>query len=163
MANPCRLAFNLTDPIIPDVDSINQYGAFNISYPRLAFVDGQADPWRWAGVHAPDAPKRVDWITEPYVQIKGAVHHWDEYGLFRNETNKGSVPEQVARAQEYERAFVKSWVDGEFVPLSIIDFLTDIQAEYNWRCRWQGKCDGTRKQSPYGSSVFKSGQAVLAT
>jgi hypothetical protein len=125
LSAPCRLAFNVTTP--PDIESINKYGAFNISYPRLAFVDGQADPWRWAGVHSPEAEKRRDWILEPFVQIKGAVHHWDEYGLFANETRKGSIPAQVAKAQEYERMFVKSWVDGKFLIYFMSIALTRLQ------------------------------------
>lgn len=149
MTRPCRLAFGIKAPVIPDVDSINKYGAFDISYPRLAFVDGQADPWRWAGVHSPDAAKRKDWILKPYVSIKDAVHHWDEYGLFKNETEKGSIPSQVARAQEYERMFVKSWVD-----------------EYNWRCRWQNRCDGTEhagREAQVMPQFEAIGQHVLKT
>jgi hypothetical protein len=70
----CRLAFNLTAKDV-DVDSINQYGGFNISYPRLAFIDGQQDPWRWAGVHAPGLPAREDTLSEPFMLIDGAIHH----------------------------------------------------------------------------------------
>lgn len=46
----CREAFNITDP--PDVGLVNEYGGYDISYPRLAFVDGQWDPWREATPHA---------------------------------------------------------------------------------------------------------------
>ncbi|KAF2666149.1 peptidase S28 [Microthyrium microscopicum] len=113
MSQPCVLAFNMSLPIKPDIESVNQYGGFNISANRLAFVDGQADPWRWAGVHAPTANKRTDDIEHPFVLINGAVHHWDEYGLFKNETHKGSIPSAVSLAQEYERAFVNMWVSGK--------------------------------------------------
>lgn len=30
-------------PARPNVTAINQYGAFNFSYPRLAFIDGSED------------------------------------------------------------------------------------------------------------------------
>jgi hypothetical protein len=70
----CKLAFNLTTKDV-DVDSINRHGGFNISYPRLAFIDGEQDPWRWAGVHAPGLPARQDTLSEPYMLIQGGIHH----------------------------------------------------------------------------------------
>jgi Serine carboxypeptidase S28 len=70
----CRLSFNISGED-PDIDSVNKYGGFDIRYPRLAFVDGQADPWRWAGVHAPEAPRRSSTLSEPFIQIEDAVHH----------------------------------------------------------------------------------------
>jgi hypothetical protein len=70
----CSLSFNISGEN-PDIESINKYGSFDIRYPRLAFVDGQADPWRWAGVHAPEAPKRFSTLSEPFIEIEGAVHH----------------------------------------------------------------------------------------
>jgi hypothetical protein len=107
---PCRYSFNVS-ALSADVASINQYGAFNISYPRLAFIDGEADPWRWAGTHRPGLKKkRVDSVKEPWVLIEGAVHHWDENGLEGN----GTIPEAVLQTQLYEVEFVKAWVDGEF-------------------------------------------------
>lgn len=70
----CKIAFNLTAKDV-DVNSINQYGGFNISYPRLAFIDGERDPWRWAGVHAPGLPVREDTLSEPFMLIRGGIHH----------------------------------------------------------------------------------------
>ena len=55
--------------------SINQWGGVNISYPRLAHIDGESDPWKWAGPHAPHARKRQDTIEEPFIEIEGAGHH----------------------------------------------------------------------------------------
>jgi hypothetical protein len=87
----CRAAFNITDP--PDIGVINKYGGFDIRYPRLAIIDGlvsfmfisiahylytfnrQVDPWRYATPHAPSAPKRISTWEEPFIEIKGAVHH----------------------------------------------------------------------------------------
>jgi hypothetical protein len=46
----CKLAFNRTEPA--DVEVINKYGGYDISYPRLAFVDGDWDPWKPATPHA---------------------------------------------------------------------------------------------------------------
>lgn len=110
---PCQSAFGLS-ALDADVASINQYGGFNISYPRLAFIDGEADPWRWAGTHAPGLKERVDSMKTPWVLIKGAVHHWDENGLPEGQKNKDEVPEPVAQAQGYEVEFMKAWLDGEY-------------------------------------------------
>jgi len=120
---PCQSAFGISG-LDADVDSINQYGGFDISYERLAFVDGQADPWRWAGVHKPGLEKRKDSMAKPFVLIKGAVHHWDENGLPREDADdESTVPEPVAQAQGYELVFVRAWLD-----------------DYNVKCRYRGGC-----------------------
>ncbi|KAH6662855.1 putative serine protease K12H4.7 [Halenospora varia] len=84
----CRAAFNITTPA--NVTAINKYGGFGISYPRLAIVDGEQDPWRPACPHASPfnstATNRTSTLSEPFILIEGAVHHWDENGLFANET-----------------------------------------------------------------------------
>jgi len=104
----CRHAFNITKP--SNVDAINKYGGFNISYPRLALVDGEADPWRPATPHALGAPKRKNTLSEPFILIEGAVHHWDENGLFRNETTPSLPPPPVVAVHKQEIRFVKSWM-----------------------------------------------------
>ncbi|KAI0444567.1 peptidase S28 [Xylaria telfairii] len=105
----CRDAFNLTGP--SNVDAINKYGGFHLSYPRLAWVDGEWDPWRAAGVHAIGLPERESTTEEPYILIAKAVHHWDENGLFPNETTASLPPAPVADAQKQEAIFVKKWVE----------------------------------------------------
>ncbi|KAI1474070.1 peptidase S28 [Daldinia eschscholtzii] len=104
----CREAFNLTKPA--DVEYINRLGGFNISYPRLAFIDGEWDPWRAAGVHAIGLPERPNTPSEPYILIDRAVHHWDENGLFPNETTPDLPPAPVADAQKQIATFVQGWV-----------------------------------------------------
>ena len=104
----CRDAFNITEPA--DTDAINKYGGFNISYDRLAFMDGEQDPWRPATVHSPLANNRTSTTQEPYILIAGAVHHWDENGLFPNETTANLPPAPVAAAQKAEVSFVKQWL-----------------------------------------------------
>ncbi|KAF2752720.1 hypothetical protein EJ05DRAFT_481023 [Pseudovirgaria hyperparasitica] len=105
----CKYAFNITEP--SDVEAINKFGGFNISYPRLAIIDGEADPWKQATPHADVAPPRQNTIEQPFVVIAGlAVHHWDENGLFKNETTADLPPKPVKKAQSYERSFVKSWL-----------------------------------------------------
>ncbi|OTA67061.1 peptidase S28 [Hypoxylon sp. EC38] len=104
----CREAFNLTKPA--DVEYINRLGGYNISYPKLAFIDGEWDPWRAAGVHAIGLPERTSTLSEPYILIDRAVHHWDENGLFPNETTPDLPPPPVADAQKQIATFVQAWV-----------------------------------------------------
>ncbi|KAF2138299.1 uncharacterized protein K452DRAFT_290884 [Aplosporella prunicola CBS 121167] len=104
----CRYAFNITTP--SDVEAINKYGGFGISYPRLALIDGEVDPWRQASSHAFAAPNRTSTDSEPFILISGAVHHWDENGLFPNETTATLPPKAVAEAQKAEERFVRKWM-----------------------------------------------------
>lgn len=104
----CREAFNITKP--SDVDAINKYGGFNISYPRLAIIDGEKDPWRAATPHATGQPERPNTASEPFILIKDGVHHWDENGLFPNETTAELPPQPVADTQKLEAMFVQEWM-----------------------------------------------------
>lgn len=108
----CRLAFNITSP--PDLQAVNKYGGYNISYPRLAFVGGEADPWRpvtpLATLDVPDQLNRTSNASEPVILIAGAVHHWDENGLFPNETMPTLPPAPVAQAQRQEVQIVQEWL-----------------------------------------------------
>lgn len=108
----CVDAFNITTP--PDLERINKYGGFNLSYPRLAYLDGEQDPWRPATPHAnpfnTTAHNRTSTIDQPFILIEGAVHHWDENGLFPNETTKALPPKPVKEAQKEEVTFVKQWM-----------------------------------------------------
>ncbi|THW57981.1 extracelular serine carboxypeptidase [Aureobasidium pullulans] len=106
----CVDAFNITTPA--NVDAVNKYGGYDISYPRLAFVDGSADPWRPATPHAyaQGAKERNSTSSEPFILIDGAVHHWDENGLFPNETTASLPPLPVADTQRQEIQFVQEWM-----------------------------------------------------
>ncbi|KAK7757637.1 hypothetical protein SLS62_000013 [Diatrype stigma] len=108
-ATVCRDAFNLTG--VADVGAINKHGGFGISYPRLAIVDGEWDPWRAATPHALGQPERQSTLSEPFLIIDKGVHHWDENGLFANETTPDLPPKSVAAAQDALRAAVVSWVE----------------------------------------------------
>lgn len=105
----CREGFNITTP--PNVESINKLGGLNISYPRVAFVDGAVDPWRAATPHRIGLPERASTVSEPFILIEHGVHHWDENGLKPNDTAIGLPPPSVAKAQEQEIAFVKAWLE----------------------------------------------------
>ena len=113
----CVSSFNITTP--PNTDAINKYGGYALSYPRLAIIDGEQDPWRPACPHASPfnatAQNRTSTTSEPFILIQDAVHHWDEYGLFRNETvNKPSEllpPQPVRDVHKQEIDFVRSWME----------------------------------------------------
>ena len=100
----CRNAFNIT--ALPDVGAINKHGGLGLSYPRLAFVDGEADPWRAATPHARTAPRRNSSAAEPFLLIDGAIHHWDENGV----RPPATPPDAVAAAQAAELRWVKAWL-----------------------------------------------------
>ncbi|KAF2840871.1 hypothetical protein M501DRAFT_1010061 [Patellaria atrata CBS 101060] len=107
---PCSLGFNITTP--PNITAINKYGGLEIRYPRLAFVDGEVDPWRPVGPHGKNATDRISTASEPFVLIEDAVHHWDENGVFANETTAERPPLAVRDAQALERMFVEAWLLG---------------------------------------------------
>lgn len=104
----CREAFNVSSP--PNVESINKHGGFNISYPRLAIVDGEKDPWKAATPHRSGLVERKSTVDEPFILIEGGVHHWDENGVLEGERGPGMPPVPVVAAQEAEVEFVKSWM-----------------------------------------------------
>ena len=112
LTSVCRYAFNITTP--PDVGIINQYGAFNLSYPRLAHIGGETDPWRpatpLATLGVPTLLNTTSTVSEPKILITGAVHHWDENGVFPNETTAELPPPPVADAQKEIAQFVEEWM-----------------------------------------------------
>lgn len=107
-AFPCVAAFNITRE--SDIQAVNKYGGYAISYPRLAIIDGEDDPWREATPHARLAPKRNSTVEEPFILIQGGVHHWDENGLFPNETTAELPPTPIKDTQNDERVFVQAWL-----------------------------------------------------
>ncbi|KAK4634856.1 putative extracellular serine carboxypeptidase [Fulvia fulva] len=106
----CRAAFNITTP--PDISTVNKYGGYNISYPRLAIVDGDWDPWKPSTPHGFEfgAKERMSTASEPFILIAEAVHHWDENGLFPNETTATLPPHRIVDVQAQELQFVQEWL-----------------------------------------------------
>jgi hypothetical protein len=104
----CKHAFNITTP--SDVDAINRYGNLTIAYPRLAIIGGEADVWRPVTPLADNAPSRVNTTSEPVYLIEGAVHHWDENGLFPNQTTASLPPDTIKMVHAAEAAFVQAWL-----------------------------------------------------
>jgi hypothetical protein len=111
----CRLGFNMSTP--PDTDQVNKYGNFSIEYPRLAIIGGNADPWRPATPLADEAPERNSTTEEPVLLISHAVHHWEENGIFPNETTPILPPNQIVYAQEFLVNFVMAWMQGMYFHL----------------------------------------------
>ena len=88
----CRQAYPpgeyMTVPPEPDVEEVNRRGDYGIEYERLAFIDGDRDPWRTTvsncDVHtcgvadvrlqtpgADSAPKRTSTVSKPVHVILG--------------------------------------------------------------------------------------------
>ena len=83
-------------------------------------MDGEEDPWREASPHAVgregrggrgETRNRTSSTQEPFLLIEGAVHHWDENGVFGNETREGVPPGPVAEVQREEVRFVREWLE----------------------------------------------------
>ncbi|EAS33959.3 extracelular serine carboxypeptidase [Coccidioides immitis RS] len=104
----CREAYGLHGEA--DVSRVNKWGAFDIEYPRLAIVDGEADPWVEATPHATFARPRRSTVDKPFILIPDAVHHWDENGVFPNQTTPDFPPDRIKKVQAQEIAFVKKWL-----------------------------------------------------
>ncbi|KAL6704688.1 hypothetical protein ACN47E_007970 [Coniothyrium glycines] len=104
----CRAQFNITTP--PEVDRVNKYGNFSIDYTRLAHLGGNADPWRPATpLWYPES--RNTSVDHPWLLISHGVHHWEENGIFPNETTPTLPPAQVVYAQQFLKNFVVDWLE----------------------------------------------------
>lgn len=103
----CRAQFNITTP--PDIARVNKYGNYSIDYERLAHIGGNADPWRPATpLWYPES--RNSSTEHPWHLISHGVHHWEENGIFENETTPELPPPQVVYAQQFVKNFVVDWV-----------------------------------------------------
>lgn len=98
-----------TMPDRPDIDEVNKLGNFHLSVDRLAFIDGQYDPWRPATVHSEEfayGGDRADTIQRPFKLIPDCWHHCDENGI----KDESKTPERVRLIHEQEVEFVKAWL-----------------------------------------------------
>lgn len=106
----CRAQFNIHEP--PEIERVNKYGNFDIEYDRLAIIGGNSDPWRPATpLWYPDS--RNTSTEKPWLLISHGVHHWEENGIFENQTTPELPPAQIVYAQQYIKNFVADWVEGE--------------------------------------------------
>ncbi|KAF1955060.1 hypothetical protein CC80DRAFT_493402 [Byssothecium circinans] len=104
----CRAGYNITTP--PDLERVNKYGGFDIEAPHLAIIGGNADPWRMATPLRYGPQTRNSTTEKPWLEITHGVHHWEENGIFENETTPTLPPPQVVYAQQFLKNFVIEWV-----------------------------------------------------
>lgn len=106
----CRAQFNITTP--PEIERVNKYGNYHIDYTRLAQIGGNADPWRPATpLWYPES--RNTSTDHPWLLISHGVHHWEENGIFPNETTPTLPPYPVVYAQQFLKNFVVDWLAGK--------------------------------------------------
>jgi len=106
----CKQAFlpgnDFTVPALPNITAVNALGDFSIAADRLAFIDGEVDPWRPDTPHSDDAKGREDTILRPFKLIPQAVHHWDENGL----ANSSQEPADIQKIHGETIEFVTEWL-----------------------------------------------------
>ncbi|GJJ13198.1 hypothetical protein Clacol_007449 [Clathrus columnatus] len=106
----CRQAFPPGEyfyvPNVPNVTAVNSLGDFDLAMDRIAFIDGEIDPWRPACPHSDYASPREDTVERPFKLIKAGVHHWDENGL----ADPSAEPDNIKKIHEDEVRFVKAWL-----------------------------------------------------
>ena len=108
-------------PKWPNVTVVNALGDFGLTHSRLAFIDGEIDPWRPCTPHSQYAPKRKDTTSRPFKLIPGmllisgecevdeaadGVHHHDQNGL----KNHKEEPKHIQEIHHEEVEFVKAWL-----------------------------------------------------
>ncbi|PQE06585.1 extracelular serine carboxypeptidase protein [Rutstroemia sp. NJR-2017a BVV2] len=98
--------YNALPPVV-NTTLWNQYGGFNFSAPRLAFIDGASDVWLDLCYHSNNATSpRVSSDLHPEYLITGAGHHWDSYGI----KNISAEPLFIQQAHLWEIRTVKKWL-----------------------------------------------------
>ncbi|KAM3089064.1 hypothetical protein ACMFMG_000682 [Clarireedia jacksonii] len=98
--------FNALPPVV-NTTLWNQYGGFNFSAPRLAFIDGASDVWLDLCYHSHNATSpRISSDLHPEYLITGAGHHWDSYGI----KNISAEPPFIQQAHLWEIRTVKKWL-----------------------------------------------------
>lgn len=95
-------------PRQPELHWYNDYGGFNFSAERLAFIDGSQDVWRDVCYHSTDAPERRSSVdaSHPELLIAGAGHHWDSYGIL----DVDAEPQFIREAHKWEIRQVQQWL-----------------------------------------------------
>ncbi|RSH95203.1 hypothetical protein EHS25_000289 [Saitozyma podzolica] len=106
----CRQAYppgkHFTVPDVPDVDEVNARGDYTIEADRLAFIDGDRDPWRPMTPQSDVAPRRSSTVNRPLAMIFDGVHHYDENGL----RNHALEPARIRDVHEFETSFIQEWL-----------------------------------------------------
>ncbi|KEP49622.1 serine carboxypeptidase S28 [Rhizoctonia solani 123E] len=108
----CKQAFppgtHIVVPEWPNVTVVNALGDYGLAADRLAFIDGDEDPWLPATPHSPHAPERDDTTARPFKLIRTGVHHHDQNGVEPHSKEPGQI--QAIHRQEIE--FVGAWLKG---------------------------------------------------
>lgn len=89
-----------------DTSKVLQYGGFNLTAPRLMYIDGTHDPWLYATAHSPYSPQK-DREDDLSVLINESWHHNDENGL--GDIDK--EPERIQKVHRLQIQVVKGWVE----------------------------------------------------
>ncbi|KAM0315814.1 hypothetical protein ACHAO8_003668 [Botrytis cinerea] len=98
--------YNSIPPVV-NLTIWNQYGGYNFSADRLAFIDGDNDVWLDLCHHSHYAPSpRVSSDLHPEFLISGAGHHWDSYGIL----DVAAEPLFIQQAHLWEIRTVKKWL-----------------------------------------------------
>lgn len=93
-------------PKWPNVTVVNALGDFGLTHSRLAFIDGEIDPWRPCTPHSQYAPERTDTVSRPFKLIPDGVHHHDQNGLKKHKEE----PKHIQKIHHEEVKFVKAWL-----------------------------------------------------
>lgn len=106
----CNMAFppgkyNAIPPS-PDVDVWNAYGGYNLQADRLAFIDGNHDPWLDGCYHSNLAPARYSSDLHPAYLIVTGGHHWDSYGIL----DVPGEPQFIRAAHYWQIRTVRKWL-----------------------------------------------------
>ncbi|WVW79480.1 hypothetical protein I302_101449 [Kwoniella bestiolae CBS 10118] len=106
----CRQAFppgkHFSVPEWPDVEEVNRRGDYEIEYDRLAFIDGDRDPWRPMTPQSDWAPRRKSSVNRPVHLIFDGVHHYDENGL----EDHTEEPPRIKDVHALEVSFIQEWI-----------------------------------------------------
>ncbi|KAK6333710.1 hypothetical protein TWF730_003893 [Orbilia blumenaviensis] len=101
----CQYSFKMAPDFVIDSSKVLKYGGYNLTAPRLMYIDGTHDPWLYATPHSPHSPQhdRSDHLS---ILIQDAWHHNDENGL-------GDISKEPLRIQDVhlrEIEVVRNWV-----------------------------------------------------
>lgn len=105
----CKQAFPPGDlysiPEQPNIDSVNSIGGYELARDRLAFIDGEGDPWREATIHSANFAKpRVSTDTRPNYLIPHGGHCYDLY-------QDTVEPKYMEDTHKFIYNFMDKWLD----------------------------------------------------
>ncbi|KAF3920980.1 hypothetical protein ABW20_dc0103123 [Dactylellina cionopaga] len=101
----CQYNFGFPADFVIDTSKVLQYGSYNLTAPRLMYIDGTHDPWLYATPHSLYSPQK-DVVNDLNVFIKESWHHNDENGL-------GDISKEPQRIQDVHNLEIK--VVGDWV------------------------------------------------